>query len=145
MDIALIVLAVILVPVIAAVVVGREAHRLDSVAPRTAYVLDDAVTYVADGLAPVSQARLTHGEVRQLLLLHLDRMDNRGLTPVDVTDRQQDVTLPLFVDETDEIGFLLGAAGGVGLDVSDEDVAAVVAAHLRYLNAVGAVGPRAEL
>jgi hypothetical protein len=41
-------------------------------------------------------------------------VDNRGLTPVDVTDRQQDVVLPLFVDETDEIGSLFGTASDTG-------------------------------
>jgi hypothetical protein len=88
---------------------------------------------------------LSHADVRQLILLHLERLSARGLAPEDVTDRRQDLELPLFVDETDEIGYLLGAASGQGVDVEDEDVAAVLAAHLRYLDSAGAVGPRAEL
>jgi hypothetical protein len=144
MAVFLIVLSVVLVVAIALIVVGREARRLDTVAPRTAYVLDGAVQYVADSIAPASQARLSHPDVRSLILLHLDRFEGRGLAPEDVTDRRQDLELPLFVDETDEIGYLLGAASASGLDVQDEDVAAVLAAHLRYLDSVGAVGPRAE-
>jgi hypothetical protein len=140
----LIVLSVVLVVAIALIVVGREARRLDTVAPRTAYLLDSAVQYVADSVAPASQARLSHADVRALVLLHLERFEGRGLAPEDVTDRRQDLELPLFVDETDEIGYLLGAASASGLDVEDEDVAAVLAAHLRYLDSVGAVGPRAE-
>jgi hypothetical protein len=142
---ALIVLAVILVLAIATVVVGREARRLDAVAPRTAYVLDDAVVYVADHLSSASQARLTHDEVRSLVLLHLDRLSGKGLTPDDVVDRRQDLEIPLFVDETDEIGYLLGRATAADLSVEDQDVAAVLAAHLGYLDAVGAIGPRVEL
>ena len=145
MPVFLIFLSVVLVVAIALIVVGREARRLDTVAPRTAYHLESAVAYVSDSIAPASQARLTPGEVRSLILLHLERFELRGLAPQDVTDRRQDLELPLFVDETDEIGYLLGAAATAGLDVEDEDVAAVLAAHLRYLNSVGAVGPRAEL
>jgi hypothetical protein len=142
---ALTFLAVILVVAIALIVVGREARRLDTVAPRTAYLLDGAVQYIAESISPASQNRLSHADVRALVLLHLERLEGRGLAPEDVTDRPQDLELPLFVDETDEIGFLLGAASFHDLQVEDEDVAAVLAAHLRYLDSVGAVGPRAEL
>ncbi len=145
MPVFLIVVSVVLVVAIALIVVGREARRLDTVAPRTAYLLDAAVQYVADSIAPASQARLSHADVRALVLLHLERLSVKGLVPEDVTDRRQDLELPLFVDETDEIGYLLGAASASGPDVEDEDVAAVLAAHLRYLDSVGAVGPRAEL
>ena len=145
MPVFLIVVSVVLVVAIALIVVGREARRLDTVAPRTAYLLDGAVQYVADSIAPASQARLSHADVRALVLLHLERLSARGLAPEDVTDRRQDLELPLFVDETDEIGYLLGVASASGLDVEDEDVAAVLAAHLRYLDSVGAIGPRAEL
>ena len=145
MAVFLIVVSVVLVVAIALIVVGREARRLDTVAPRTAYLLDAAVQYVADSIAPASQARLSHADVRALVLLHLERLSARGLAPEDVTDRRQDLELPLFVDETDEIGYLLGVASASGLDVEDEDVAAVLAAHLRYLDSVGAIGPRAEL
>ena len=46
--------------VVAAVVIGREAHRLDGVAPRAVYDIDEATSYVADRLPPNSQARLTY-------------------------------------------------------------------------------------
>jgi hypothetical protein len=140
----LIVVSVVLVVAIALIVVGREARRLDTVAPRTAYLLDGAVQYVADSITPASQARLSHADVRSLVLLHLERLEGRGLAPEDVIDRRQDLELPLFVDETDEIGYLLGVASARGLEVEDEDVAAVLTAHLRYLDSIGAVGPRAE-
>lgn len=45
-----IVLAVASTFVIAAVVVGREAHRLDAVAPRTVYILQEALEFVAEYL-----------------------------------------------------------------------------------------------
>ena len=53
--------------VIAAVVVGREAHRLDSVAPRSVYVVDEAVEFVAEYLPAETQAHLTPAELERLL------------------------------------------------------------------------------
>lgn len=128
---------------IAAITVGREARRLDSVAPRVVYDLDDAVLEVADRLPAATQARLTHDDVRELLRLHLGRMHRLGLLPADITDRRQDIEVPTFLEEVDEVAFVIGGAEQVGLEVADEDVAAVVDAHLAHLDAIGAVGPRA--
>ena len=83
--------AAVAVFVIAAVVVGREAHRLDAVAPRVVYRLDEAVDFVADHVPPATQARLTPAEVEQLLVFHLRWLHAKGLQPVDVTDRRQDI------------------------------------------------------
>ncbi|NCX05682.1 MAG: hypothetical protein EBW68_07885, partial [Actinobacteria bacterium] len=77
--------------VIAAVVVGREAQRLDMVAPRVIYDIDEAAEFVARTLPQSTQARLTMEEVRQLLMAHLSWMNERELMPLDVTDRVQDI------------------------------------------------------
>ena len=65
------VLAALAVFAIAAAAVGREAHRLDAVAPRAVYMLDEAVDFVCDRLPEESQARLTPEEVEQLLVFHM--------------------------------------------------------------------------
>ena len=62
------VVAGLLVFAIAAAVVGREAHRLDAVAPRAVYQLDEAVDFVCDRLPVESQARLTPGEVGMFMV-----------------------------------------------------------------------------
>ena len=139
----LIVAAAIVVFVIAALTVGREARRLDAVAPRALYVLDEAVAYVAEQVPDESQARLTHDEVAQLLRIHMGRLHHLGLQPEDVTDRPQDIAVPTFLEEVDEVAYVIGGAEVNGLDVADGDVAAVVDAHQRYLDAIGAVGPAA--
>ena len=141
--VALDVVAAVGVFAIAAITVGREARRLDSVAPRVVYELDEAVIDVADRLPAASQARLTHDEVRELLRLHLGRMHQLGLLPADITDRRQDIEVPTFLEEIDEVAYVIGGAEQAGLDIVDEDVAAVVEAHLAHLDAIGAVGPRA--
>jgi hypothetical protein len=139
------VLAAIAVFVIAAVVVGREARRLDAVAPRVVYRLDEAVDYVADRLPAASQARLTPGEVEQLLVFHLRWLHSKGLQPVNVVDRRQDIMTPTVITEDTLTGYLLGEAEREGVELLDDvDAVAVVEAHLAYLEAIGAVGPPAD-
>ena len=74
--------SVVCVFVIAAVVIGREARRLDAVAPRAVYELEDAVAFVAARIPAGSQARLTFDEVRLLLVTHMRWLHARGLQPV---------------------------------------------------------------
>jgi hypothetical protein len=140
----ILVLAGIAVFAIAAVVIGREARRLDARAPRATYVFDDAVDYVADHLPPDSQARLTHDEVRQLLRLHMSQLRQYGLQPPVAVDQPQDIERPVVVEETDAAGYLIGQVDAAGMDVEDIDVVNVVDAHLAYFEAIGAVGPPAE-
>ena len=139
----ILVLAAAAVFAIAAVVIGREAHRLDAVAPRATYVLDDAVDYVADHLPPDSQAHLTHAEVRQLLQLHMAQLGRYGLQPAVALDQVQDIDDEVVVEETDAAGYLIGQVDAAGMDVTDVDVVNVVDAHLAYFESIGAVGPPA--
>ena len=142
--VVLLVAAAVVVFVVAALVVGREARRLDGVAPRALYDPDQAVAFVADRVPAASQARLTPDEVLQLLRIHMGRLHRLGLQPADVTDRRQDIVVPTFLEEVDEVAYVIGGAEVNELDVADDDVAAVVDAHLAYLDAIGAVGPAAS-
>jgi len=131
--------------VIAAVVIGREARRLDAVAPRAVYELDDAVAYVASRIPADSQARLTFDEVRQLLVAHMRWLHKRGLQPGDVIDRRQDIDDEVVVNEETLTAWLLGEAERLSIDlVDDVDAVHVVQAHLAYFGEIGAVGPRAS-
>ena len=141
--ILILVLAAVAVFAIAAIVIGREAHRLDAVAPRATYVLDDAVEYVADHLPPESQARLTHDEVRRLLQLHMAQLRRYGLQPPMAVDHRQDIADEVVVAENDAAGYLIGQVEATGMDVDDVDVVNVVDAHLAYFEAIGAIGPPA--
>lgn len=131
--------------VIAAVVVGREAQRLDMVAPRVIYDIDQAAEHVARALPSNTQGRLTMDEVRQLLLAHLSWMNDKGLTPLDVTDRVQNISIPVVVDEDTLAAYLLKEASRRGVEILDDvDVVHVADAHMGYFAAIGAVGPKAD-
>jgi uncharacterized membrane protein len=130
---------------IAAVVVGREARRLDSVAPRAVYDLDQAIEFVADRLPPDTQARLTFDELRVLLKMHMRWIHDKGLQPADVIDRRQDITDVIVLGEETLTAYLLGKAEESRIEVLDDvDVVHVVRAHLDYFESIGAVGPRAS-
>ena len=139
--VVILVLAAVTVFGIAAVTVGREAHRLDAVAPRAVYVLDEAVEYVSDELPGAAQARLTPDEVRTLLRAHMAQMRSKGLQPPVAVDQVQEIVDPVVVDETDAVAYLIDQAERLHIDVTDEDVAHVVDVQLAYLAAIGAVGP----
>ena len=137
--------AVVTVFVIAAVVVGREAHRLDAVAPRSVYIPEEAAEFVAEYLPQESQARLTPEDLDQLLTFHMRWLHSKGLQPTGVVDRRQDIATQVVIGETSLTGYLLGEAERNGVEIiADVDVANVVDAHLAYFEAIGAVGPRAD-
>jgi hypothetical protein len=139
-----VVAAAVVVFVIAAVVVGREAHRLDSVAPRSVYMIDEVLEFVAEYLPPETQARLTPEELEQLLTFHMRWLHAKGLQPTNVIDRRQDINNLVVVGEDDLTAYLLGEADAAGIEIIDDvDVVNVVDAHLAYFEAIGAVGPKA--
>ena len=140
------VVAGLLVFAIAAAVVGREAHRLDAVAPRAVYQLDEAVDFVCDRLPEESQARLTPEEVEQLLVFHMRWLHEQGLQPDDVVDTPQSISEPVVITEDALTAWLLGQAEENGVELLDDiDAVNVVEAHLEYFEAIGAVGPQAGL
>jgi len=131
--------------VMAAVVVGREAHRLDAVAPRSVYVPEEALEFVAEFLPESTQARLTPDELETLLRLHMRWLHAKGLQPTNVIDRRQDIDETLVITEDNLVAYLLGQADTSGVQVLDDvDVVNVVTGHLAYFDAIGAVGPPAD-
>ncbi|MEO6124572.1 MAG: hypothetical protein ABIR32_12780 [Ilumatobacteraceae bacterium] len=130
--------------VLAAVVVGREARRLDAIAPRVVYIEEQALSYVAERLPDDTQSRLTLDELSQLLTFHLHWLNAKGLQPDKVIDRRQDIDDEVVVEGDSLTAYLLGQADEAGVEILDDiDVVRVVDAHQEYFNAIGAVGPLA--
>ena len=77
---------------LAAVVVGREAHRLDALSPRVVYVEEEALSFVAERLPVDTQGRLTLDDLRALLTYHLRWLNEKGLQPDQVIDRPRTST-----------------------------------------------------
>ena len=139
------IIAAALVFAIAAVVIGREARRLDSVAPRAVYELEQATQFVADNLPSETQARLTFAELRKLLVFHMRWLHDKGLQPAGVVDRQQDIVDEVVIDEQTLTAYLLDAAEKNNIEILDDvDAVYVVKAHLKYFDAIGAIGPQSN-
>ena len=131
--------------VIAAVIIGREARRLDSMAPRAVYELEQATQFVADNLPSETQARLTFAELRKLLVFHMRWLHEKGLQPAGVVDRQQDIVDEVVIDEQTLTAYLLDAAEKNNIEILDDvDAVYVVKAHLKYFDAIGAIGPQSN-
>ena len=139
------IIAALLVFVIAAVIIGREARRLDSVAPRVVYELEQATQFVADNLPSETQARLTFAELRKLLVFHMRWLHDKGLQPAGVVDRRQDIVDEVVIDEQTLTAYLLDAAEKNNIEILDDvDAVYVVKAHLKYFDAIGAIGPQSN-
>ena len=137
--------AAVCVLAIAAIVIGREARRLDAVAPRAVYDIDQAVDFVAERLPDVAQARLTPDELRSMLTLHMRWLHAQGLQPDRAVDKRQDIADLLLISEDQLSAYLLAEAEKSGVELLDDvDVVHVVRAHLAYFDAIGAVGPTAS-
>jgi hypothetical protein len=139
------IIAALLVFVIAAVIIGREARRLDGVAPRAVYELEQATKFVADNLPSETQARLTFAELRKLLVFHMRWLHDKGLQPAGVVDRRQDIVDEVVIDEQSLTAYLLDAAEKNNIEILDDvDAVYVVKAHLKYFDAIGAIGPQSN-
>ena len=142
MVVLLVALALALVFVIAAVVVGREATRLAAQPPRPVFDLETAVTYVADHLPFEVSSQLSHDDVRQLIRWHLDYFRIRGVSANGDTD--EITAAPVVVGGSETVDYLLGRARDAGLEVDAPQVHAVVEWQMSYLRSIGAIGPPAE-
>ena len=140
-----IVAAAVSVFLIAALTIGREARRLDAMAPRAVYQLEQAADFVAMSLPESTQARLTMEELEKLLVLHMNWLHSKGLLPAKAVDQRQDISTPIVVSEDSLIAYLLGESDKAGIQIMDDvDLVNVTEAHLAYFDAIGAVGPVAD-
>ena len=129
--------------IIAAVVIGREAHRLDAMSPRVVFDLDEAVLSVSERLPEEVTTQLSYADVRDLVRWHMADLRGQGLKPRAALEEPQDPAKLIVVDEDASVGSLIARVASEGRTYSREDVSAVVEAHFEYLREIGAVGPPA--
>jgi hypothetical protein len=75
-----------------------------------------------------------------VLLFHCDYLANKGIASARTAE---DVVTSLVVVPDDEpTAYVLGRVGDAGLELSDEDVVAILEVELEYYRAIGAFGPQ---
>ena len=132
--------ALAIVFAIAAVVVGREARRLDAEPPRPVFDPDEAVEWVANHLPFEVSAVLTHDDVRRILDWNLEYFRSKGVSGNGSTPH---VEAPIVVGGAETVAYVLDQAARTGATFTPEQVHAVLDAQMSYLEAIGAVGPEA--
>lgn len=75
MAVVLVIVAAVLVVVIGLVIVGRETARLAGVVRPAVFDLAEATEYIADRLPADAQARMSHDDVRWILLADADLLE----------------------------------------------------------------------
>jgi len=141
MSLVLIVLVLGIVFAIAAVLIGREARRLDAVPPRPVFEMDEAVEWVADHLPFEVSAVLSHDDVRQIIDWNLEYFRSKGVSGNGHSPEPTDG--PVVVGGAETVAYVLMRAEALGSPYSAEQVHAVLDAQLLYLEAIGAIGPEA--
>ena len=133
-----VVVAVVAVVLIALLVVGRETAALARQPKQALFDVDEAVDFVADGLPPEISGRITYDDVRALLRFHLEHIAAAG-APAERWNAGR--SRLVIVDDEEGAEVLMRRAIEDGLDLTPDDVAAVLAGELAYFEAIGAVGP----
>jgi hypothetical protein len=132
------VLALAIVFAIAAVVIGREARRLDAVPPQPLFDLDEAVEWVAEHLPFEVSAVLSHADVRQIIDWNLEYFRSKGVSG---NGHDPHVEGPVVVGGAETVDYVLLRAQAVGSPYTPSQVHAVLDAQMTYLEAIGAIGP----
>jgi len=125
---------------IAAVVIGREARRLDALPPRPVFDMDQAVAWVADHLPFDVSAVLSHDDVRRIIDWNLEYFRSKG---VGGNGQSAHVQGPVIVGGAETVDYVLRRAEALGASYTPAQVHAVLDAQMSYLEVIGAVGPEA--
>lgn len=130
------VVAVVAVVVIGLVTVGRETFAASQVPRPAVFELDEAVAFVSAGLDARTAGRLTPDDVKWILTADAAQF-------VDAADHVDDPGFDVL-DNAVAVAQVMDRLQGERREFVDEhDVAAVLAGRSRYLEAIGAIGPKA--
>ena len=133
-------LAAAVVFMVAAVVIGREARRLDAVPPRPTFDLDEAVEWVAENLPFEVRAELSYDDVRRIIDWNLEYFRMKGVSG---NGHSATAEGPVVVGGAETVDYVLARAQSLGAEYTAPQVHAVLDAQMRYLEAIGAIGPEA--
>ena len=156
MILAVLVISLVIGFVVAAGVVGSQAQRLGRQRREPVWRLAEAAAYVSDLLPFDIAAGLNAEELEMLLRAHLNQLQfglqpsahDEGAQPPDAgadagadteSDAGSDAGATSVLEDSASVTELYRALRRDGLEVTLEQVAAVSAAHLEYLQRIGAL------
>jgi hypothetical protein len=137
------VLALLTTFVIAAVAVGSTTAHLASRSRRSVYVVEDAVDWVADRLAPETTAVVTYEDVSAVLTWYLEHLRDKGIASGRTADDPGSGLI--LVGDSEPLAWIIGCVdatepGEPGHGLTDEQVVAILDANRTYERSIGAIG-----
>ncbi|MFN8050899.1 MAG: hypothetical protein U0Q22_05660 [Acidimicrobiales bacterium] len=135
-----VVLSALVAFVVAAVAVGSVTAQQAGKSRPAVYDLDDAVVYVGDHVDPAVSAVVSYDDVRQVLLWHLDYLQTKGVASYG-TDAEVNAALVVVTDD-EPLAYILGRADDADIELTDEQVVAILTAQEGYYRSIGAFGPQ---
>jgi hypothetical protein len=135
-----VVIALAVVFLIAAALIGREARRLDAEPPRAVFDIDEATEWVANHLPFEISAVLTYADVRRILEWNLEFLRAKGMS----TPERPLPEGSIVVGPEEVADFVMSRARAIDSPYSEDQVAAVLDAQFGYFDAIGAIGPEAN-
>jgi hypothetical protein len=123
---------------IAAAFVIREAGRIAHQPPPALFDPDDAYDFVVEELPDEVAATLTPDDVHRILDLEVEFLKRRGVV---ANGSGRHLTGPVVFGGPETTAYILQRASATGEAYLPEQIRAVVETQLRYLRAIGAVGP----
>lgn len=124
------VVAALAVVAIGLVAVGRKTFIAAHTVRPAIFDMEEAVEFVSDTLDDRAASRLTPDDVKWILRTDADRLEEAA----GKADVLEDAAAVAVMDRL---------SGPRRKFVDEQDVAAVLAGRTRYLEAIGAIGPRA--
>src|SRR5436309_10872324 len=131
------VVALLIVFVIAAVVVGREARRLGNAPPKPVFDFEEAVEWVCRHVSDDVAAELTPEDVRQIINWHLEYFRLKGVSSNGHGAQSEG---PVVVGGAETVDFVLMKAQSAGFGYTTAQVHAVLDAQLTSIAALGVLG-----
>ena len=128
---------VVLVVVIALLTVGGVVGRLRVEPPRQVFEQDEALEFVAQALPDDLTAEMAYEDVQRIMRLHIDYLHEQGIARSG-GDLQQAPGVTV-VNPDDVVRYVQWRAGLASHYPSRRQVEEVIASHLAYFEAIGAV------
>ena len=134
------ILGILIGVVVGLLILGNEVARLAST-PRVAVLeLEEATYWIAERLPEATQARISHDDLRWILLADAEGLEASTKTPLAQASSESEESV---FDEDVSVARVLAKVEETNRDLEDNDVAAVIYWRMRYLEDINAVGPKA--
>jgi hypothetical protein len=130
---ALVILAAAAVVIVALVSVGAAVAKTAAMPDQIVIDAAEGIEFCAQALPVEVTAVLSYDELRRLLRLHLEWVQAYHWAP------EGDGQGPILFEELDPVDYIMERAGVVGLDVTRQQVVAVIGAHSSYLQVMGVI------